>query len=102
MIHENLKKDSFEVKMFQMEPSNVRPYGAPRCAQREVKVRQDGPKRGPEPLGTPRGAQGSPRVPRLTPKGTQGEPKVNPRGSKGAKVDAQEGQHMKNMIVPNH
>ena len=69
--------------------------GAPRCAQREVKVRQDGPKRGPkELLGTPRGAQGSPRGPRMSPKGAQGKPKVSPRGSKGAKVDAQEGQNM--------
>ena len=56
--------------------------GAPRCAQREVRVRQDGPKRSPkEPLGTPRGR-------RMTPKGAQGEPKVSPRGSQGTKVDA--------------
>ena len=70
--------------------------GAPRCAQREVKVRQDGPKRSPkEPLGTPRG-------PRMTPKGAQGEPKVSPRGSQGAKVDAQERQNTKKLIVQNH
>ena len=70
--------------------------GAPRCAQREVKVRQDGPKRSPkEPLGTPRG-------PRMTPKGAQGEPKVSPRGSQGAKVDAQERQNTKKVIVQNH
>ena len=69
--------------------------GAPRCAQREVKVRQDGPKRSPkEPLGTPRG-------PRMTPKGAQGEPKVSPRGSQGAKVDAQERQNTKKLIVQN-
>ena len=74
--------------------------GAPRCAQREVKVRQDGPKRGPkEPLGTPRGAQGSPRGPRMSPKEAQGEPKVSPRGSEGAKVNAQEGQNTKKLIV---
>ena len=72
--------------------------GAPK-----VKVRQDGPKRGPEELlGTPRGAQGSPRRPRMSPKGAQGKPKVSLRGSKGAKVDAQEGQHMKKLIVQNH
>ena len=77
--------------------------GAPRCANREVKVPQDGPKRGPkEPLGTPRGAQGSPRGPRMSPKGAQGKPKVSPRGSKGAKVDAQEGQNTTKMIVQNH
>ena len=70
--------------------------GAPRCAQREVKVRQDGPKRSPkEPLGTPRG-------PRMTPKGAQWEPKVSPRGSQGAKVDAQECQNTKKVIVQNH
>ena len=64
-------------------------HGAPRCAQREVRVRQDGPKRSPKgPLGTPRG-------PRMTPKGAQGEPKVSPRGSQGAKVDAQEHQNTK-------
>jgi len=67
--------------------------GALRVAQREVKVGQDGPKRGSkEPLGTPRG-------PRMTPKGAQGEPKVSPRGSQGAKVDAQERQNTKKMIV---
>ena len=77
--------------------------GAPMCAQGEVKVRQDGPKRGPkEPLGTPRGAQGSPRRPNMSPKGAQGKPKVSPRGSKGAKVDAQGGQNMKKLIVQNH
>ena len=77
--------------------------GAPRCAQREVKVRQDGPKRSPkEPLGTPKGAQGSPRGPRMSPKGAQGKPKVSPRGSQGAKVDAQERQNTKKMIVENH
>ena len=70
--------------------------GAPRCAQREVRVRQDGPKRSPKgPLGTPRG-------PRMTPKGAQGEPKVSPRGSEGAKVDAQERQNMKKLIVQKH
>ena len=63
--------------------------GAPRCAQREVKVRQDGSKIGPkELLGTPRGS----------PKGAQGKPKVTPRGSKGAKVDVQEGQNVKKLI----
>ncbi len=70
--------------------------GALRCAQREVKVRQDGHKKSPkEPLGTPRG-------PRMTPKGPQGEPKVRPTGSQGAKVDAQERQNTKKMIVQNH
>ena len=74
--------------------------GAPRCAQREVKVRQGGPKRGPkEPLGSPRWPQGSPRGPRMSPKGAQGEPKVSPRGSKGSKVDAQENQNMQKTIV---
>ena len=65
--------------------------GAPRCAQREVKVRQDGRKRGPkEPLGNPRGAPGQsqrgPREPKRAldePKGTQGEPKVNQELSLG-------------------
>ena len=80
-----------------------RTLGAPRCAQREVKVRQDGPKRPPkEILGAPRGAQGSPRGPRMSPKGAQGKPKVSPRDSKGAMVDAQEGQNMKGLIVNNH
>ena len=81
--------------------------GAPRCAQREVKVRQDGRKRGPkEPLGTPRRAPGDPQRGLREPKralddlkGTQWEPKVSPRGSKGGKVDAQEGQHMQTTIV---
>ena len=61
--------------------------GAPRCAQREVRVRQDGPKRSPKgPLG---------------PKGAQEEPKVSPRGSEGAKVEAQERQNTKKLIVQN-
>ena len=37
----------------------------------------------------------------MTPKGAQGEPKVSPRGSQGAKVDAQEGQNMQKLIVQN-
>ena len=76
--------------------------GVPRCAQREVKARQDGPKRGSKVLlGTPRKAQGSRRTPRMIPDEAQGKPKVSPRGSKGAQVDAQEGQNMKNVIVHN-
>ena len=65
--------------------------GAPRCAQKEVKVRQDGPKRGPkEPLKSPRGVQGSLRWPRMSPKGADGpkrgpkEPLEIPRGVQGS------------------
>ena len=51
--------------------------GAPRCAQREVKVRQDGPKRNPkEPLGTQDDPKGSPM-------GAQSEPKRFTRGERG-------------------
>ena len=75
------------------------PRGEPRCAQREVKVRQNGPKK---PQGAPGDAQTGPREPRMSPKGAQGKPKVSPRGSKGAKVGAQEGQNMKKKIVQNH
>ena len=38
----------------------------------------------------------------MTPKGAQGEPKVSPRGSEGVKVDAQERQNTKKLIVQNH
>jgi hypothetical protein len=38
----------------------------------------------------------------MTPKRAQGEPKVSPRRSEGAKVDAEERQNMKKVIVQNH
>ena len=58
--------------------------GLPRCAQREVKVRQDGPKRGPkEPLGTPRGAQRAQAEPKGSPREAQSEPKRFKRGESG-------------------
>ena len=73
--------------------------GAPRCTQREVKVRQDNPKRGfKELLGIPKGAQGSPRGIKMSLKGAEGDPKVSTRDSKGAKVDAQDAQNEQKLI----
>ena len=55
--------------------------GAPRCAQREVKVRQDGPKRKPQGApGDPKRAQDDPKG---SPRGAQSEPKRFTRGEGG-------------------
>jgi hypothetical protein len=95
--------DPLEAKIPNMDPSGPkgRP-GAPKGRSKYAKMVARKAPRSPwgpleEPLGIPRGAQGSPRGPWMTPK----EPKVRPRGSKGGKVDAQEGQNMQKMIVQN-